>query len=114
MLKLLVIVFSFIFIFGTMQSVYAHGLGSVESDIQFFNDNFFKVKVQTTPDVLHGDESEIGLQISTINHDKEIIISNIEYFVDIINPETGKSILSFNAYSPEMNPLMQKLFQKIK
>ena len=90
----------FFFVFGMTQSAYAHGLGSVESDIQFFNDNFFKVKVQTTPDVLHGDESEIGLQISTINHDKEIIISNIEYFVDVINPETGDSILSFNAYSP--------------
>ena len=100
MLKFLVIVFSFIFIFGTMQSVYAHGLGSVESDIQFFNDNFYKVKVQTNPDVLHGDESEIGFEISTINHDKEIIVSNIEYFVNVKNPETGESILSFNAYGP--------------
>ncbi len=35
MLKFRVIVFSFIFIFGTIQSVYAHGLGSVESEIQF-------------------------------------------------------------------------------
>ena len=100
MLKFLVIVFSFIFIFGTIQSVYAHGLGSVESDIQFFNDNFYKVKVQTNPDVLHGDESEIGFEISTINHDKEIIVSNIEYFVNVKNPETGESILSFNAYGP--------------
>jgi len=100
MLKFLVIVFSFIFIFGTIQSVYAHGLGSVESDIQFFNENFFKVKVETNPDVLNGDESEIGFKISTINHDQEIIVSNIEYFVNVLNPETGDSILSFNAYGP--------------
>ena len=85
---------------STVQTVHAHGLGTVESEIQFFNDNFYKVKVQTNPDVLHGDESEIGLQISTINHDKDSIVSNIEYFVDVIDPKTGDSILSFNAYSP--------------
>ena len=100
MIRFFATIFSFILILGLFQSAYAHGLGSVESDIQFFNDNFYKVKVQTNPDVLHGDESEIGLQISTINHDKESIVSNIEYFVDVINPETGDSILSFNAYSP--------------
>ena len=98
--KIIVILFSISIVFGGIQSVYAHGLGSVESDIQFFNDNFFKVKVQTNPDVLHGDESEIGFEISTINHDKESIVSNVEYFVDIIDPETGESILSFNAHSP--------------
>ena len=52
MLKFLGIFFSLIFILGSVQSVSAHGLGSVESDIEFFNDNFFKVKVQTNPDVL--------------------------------------------------------------
>ena len=98
--KIIVILFSISIVFGGIQSVYAHGLGSVESDIQFFNDNFFKVKVQTNPDVLHGDESEIGFEISTINHDKESIVSNVEYFVDIIDPKTGESILSFNAHSP--------------
>ena len=98
--KVIVILFTVSIFFGGIQSAYAHGLGSVESDIQFFNDNFYKVKVQTNPDVLHGDESEIGLQISTINHDKESIVSNIEYFVDVIDPKTGDSILSFNAYSP--------------
>jgi len=100
MIRFFATIFSFILILGLFQSAYAHGLGSVESDIQFFNDNFYKVKVQTNPDVLHGDESEIGLQISTINHDKESIVSNIEYFVDVIDPKTGDSILSFNAYSP--------------
>jgi hypothetical protein len=94
------ILLSVIVIFGTIQSAHAHGLGSVESDIQFFNENFFKVKVETNPDVLHGDESEIGFKISTINHDEEHIVSNIEYLIDIINPETGESILSFNGYSP--------------
>ena len=93
------ILLSIIIIFGTIQSAYAHGLGSVESDIQFFNENFFKVKVETNPDVLHGDESEIGFKISTINHDEERIVSNIEYLIEIVNPETGESILSFNGYS---------------
>ncbi|HJM78929.1 MAG TPA: hypothetical protein QF656_00095, partial [Nitrosopumilus sp.] len=97
---ILFLIFSFVLVFGTIQSVYGHGLGSVESDIEFFNDNFYKVKVQTTPDVLHGNESEIGFKISTINHDDESVVSNIEYLIDIINPENGESILSFYAYSP--------------
>jgi len=97
---ILFLIFSLVLVFGTVQSVYGHGLGSVESDILFFNDNFYKVKVQTTPDVLHGNESEIGFEISTINHDDESVVSNIEYLIDIVNPENGESILSFNAYSP--------------
>ena len=97
---ILFLIFSLVLVFGTVQSVYGHGLGSVESDTLFFNDNFYKVKVQTTPDVLHGNESEIGFEISTINHDDESVVSNIEYLIDIVNPENGESILSFNAYSP--------------
>ena len=93
--------FSFIFILGTIQSVHAHGLGTVESDIQFFNDNFYKVKVQTTPDVLHGDESEIGFKVTTINHDENKLVSNVEYFINILDSKTGESILSFNAYSSD-------------
>ena len=85
-IKFLVFAFLVIFIFGTMQSAHAHGLGTVESDIQFFNDNFFKVKVQTTPDVLSGNESEIGLEITTINHDQNSVVSNVEYFVEILDP----------------------------
>ena len=96
----LLLIFSLILVFGTVQSVYGHGLGSVESDIQFINENFYKVKVQTTPDVLHGNESEIGFELSTINHDEESVISNIEYLIDVVNPENGESILSFKAYSP--------------
>jgi plastocyanin len=97
---ILFLIFSLVLVFGTVQSVYGHGLGSVESDILFFNDNFYKIKVQTTPDVLHGNESEIGFEISTINHDEDNVVSNIEYLIDIVNPENGESILSFNAYSP--------------
>jgi plastocyanin len=99
--KLLVFLFSTIFILTSFQSVYAHGLGTVESDIQFFNDSYFKVKVQTTPDVLTGNESEIGFKITTINHDQNSIVSDIEYFVNISDPKTGESLLSFNAYSPD-------------
>ena len=98
--SIIFLLFSMILVFGTVQSVYGHGLGSVESNIVFFNDNFYKIKVQTTPDVLHGNESEIGFEISTINHDDESVVSNIEYLIDIVNPENGESILSFNAYSP--------------
>ena len=99
--KLLVFLFTAIFILTSFQSVYAHGLGTVESDIQFFNDSYFKVKVQTTPDVLTGNESEIGFKITTINHDQNSIVSDIEYFVNISDPKTGESLLSFNAYSPD-------------
>jgi len=100
-LKFLIFLFTFVFILTSFQSVYAHGLGTVESDILFFNDSYFKVKVQTTPDVLTGNESEIGFKITTINHDQNIIVSDIEYFVNISDPKTGESLLSFNAYSPD-------------
>ena len=99
--KLLVFLFTAIFILTSFQTVYAHGLGTVESDIQFFNDSYFKIKVQTTPDVLSGNESEIGFKITTINHDQNNIVSNIEYFVNISDPKTGESLLSFNAYSSD-------------
>jgi plastocyanin len=98
---ILLLIFSIVLVFGTIQSAHAHGLGSVESNIQFFNDNFYKLKVQTNPDVLHGNESEIGFKILTINHDENNIVSNIEYFIDIVDPETGDSVLSFNGYSPD-------------
>ena len=100
-LKSIVFLFSLIVILGGIQFAYAHGLGSVESDIQFFNNNFYKVKVQTNPDVLQGNESEIGFKILTINHDENIIISNVEYLIDIVDPETGDLILSFSGYSPD-------------
>jgi len=97
-LKSIVFLFSLIVILGGIQFAYAHGLGSVESDIQFFNNNFYKVKVQTNPDVLQGNESEIGFKILTINHDENSIISNVEYLIDIVDPETGDLILSFSGY----------------
>lgn len=99
--SILFLILSLVLVIGTVQSVYGHGLGSVESDILFFNDNFYKVKVQTTPDVLHGNESEIELKISTINHDENSIVSDIEYLIDVVNPETGNSILSFSGYSSD-------------
>jgi len=99
--KLLTLLFSIIFILTSFQSAYAHGLGTVESDIQFFNDSYFKIKVQTTPDVLSGNESKIGFKITTINHDQNNTVSDIEYFVNVSNPKTGESKLSFNAYSPD-------------
>ena len=99
--SIIFLLFSMILVFGTVQSVYGHGLGSVESNIVFFNDNFYKIKVQTTPDVLHGNESEIGFEISTINHDENSIVSDVEYLIEIVDPETSNSILSFNGYSPD-------------
>ena len=100
-LKYSVFVFSFVLIFGGIQTVYGHGLGTVESDVLFFNDSFFKVKVQTTPDVLSGDESSIGFKISTINDDQNTLVSNVKYNVKIFDAQTGHQILSFNAYSPD-------------
>ena len=110
---ILLLIFSIVLVFGTVQSAHAHGLGSVESNIQFFNDNFYKVKVQTNPDVLHGNESEIGFKILTINHDENNIVSNIEYFIDIVDPETGDSVYLLMV-TVLMNHLTQKLFLKMK
>ncbi len=89
-----------IVITGSVETVYGHGLGNVESDVLFFNDSFYKVKVQTTPDVLLGNESTIGFKISTINNDENILISNVEYNVEIFDGQTNDLLLSFNAYSP--------------
>jgi hypothetical protein len=100
-LRYFVFIFSFILILGSIQTVYGHGLGNVESDVLFFNDSFFKVKVQTTPDVLSGNESSIGFKISTINDDQNVLVSNVKYDVKIFDGQTGHQILSFNAYSPD-------------
>jgi len=101
LLKLFSIIVVLIIIAGSTEIVYAHGLGTVESDVLFFNDSFFKVKVQTTPDVLSGNESSIGFKISTINDDQNTLVSNVKYDVKIFDAQTGHQILSFNAYSPD-------------
>ena len=96
-----VLILSFVIFTGFTETAFGHGLGNVESDILFFNDSFFKVKVKTTPDVLSGSETEIGFEISTINDDQKIQVSNVEYVIEIFDGQTGHLILSFNAYSPD-------------
>jgi len=85
---------------GSSQIAFGHGLGNVESDVLFFNDSFYKVKVQTTPDVLSGIESTIKFEISTINDDQNTLVSNVEYIVEIFDGQTNDLLLSFDAYSP--------------
>ena len=82
-IKFLVFAFLFIFVIGTIQSVHAHGLGTVESDIQFFNDNFFKVNA-------------IHLQIDSVEHSYFKLMdgaSDIHFFEDRIHSE----LLSFRS-----------------
>ena len=100
-LKHFLIIFAILTIFSFTEIAYGHGLGNVESDVLFFNDSFYKVKVQTTPDVLTGTESTIKFEISTINDDQNILVSNVEYAVEIFDGQTNDLLLSFNAYSPD-------------
>ncbi len=98
-LKYFSILVALVIIGGFSQIAYGHGLGNVESDILFFNDSFFKVKVKTTPDVLSGNETEIGFEISTINDDQKTLVSNVEYGVEIFDAQSGNLLLSFDAFS---------------
>ncbi len=99
-LKFLYIFFMLIITISSIDIAYGHGLGNVESDVLFFNDSFYKVKVQTTPDVLSGNESTIGFKISTINDDENTPVSDVEYHVEIFDGQTSDLLLSFDAYSP--------------
>ena len=100
-LKYFSIFVALVIIGGFSEIAYGHGLGNVESDILFFNDSFFKIKVKTTPDVLSGNETEIGFEISTINDDQKTLVSNVEYGVEIFDAQSGNLLLSFDAFSSD-------------
>jgi len=100
-LKFFYIFFILIITLSSIDIAYGHGLGNVESDVLFFNDSFYKVKVQTTPDVLSGNESTIKFEISTINDDENTLVSDVEYAIEIFDGQTNDLLLSFDAYSPD-------------
>ena len=56
-------IISLILIAGTSE-VYGHGLGSVESESIKIGNDYLKVKVETNPDVLKGDEDEIDFSVT--------------------------------------------------
>ena len=68
-------IFSLVILLGFIPFVYGGGSGSEESDVLFINDNYFKVKLETTPSILEGDESQIVFDVSTINDDTQQVVS---------------------------------------
>ncbi|MBL7015278.1 MAG: hypothetical protein ISR81_07510 [Nitrosopumilus sp.] len=99
-LKFLIIIFSVIVISSSIQFAYAGGSGSEESDILFINENYFKVKLETNPSILEGNENQITFDITTINDDTQKIVSAIEYKIEIFDGQ-GNLILDFDAFSPD-------------
>ncbi|MGY5140068.1 MAG: cupredoxin domain-containing protein [Candidatus Nitrosopumilus sp. Bin_571-38] len=99
-LKFLIAIFSLIVVFSSIQSVYAGGSGSEESDVLFINENYFKVKLETNPSILEGNENQINFDITTINDDTQKIVSKVEYKIEIFDGQ-GNLILVFDAFSPD-------------
>ena len=99
-LKFLIVIFSLIVVFSSIQSVYAGGSGSEESDVLFINENYFKVKLETNPSILEGNENQINFDITTINDDIQKTVSGVEYKIEIFDGQ-GNLILDFNAFSPD-------------
>ena len=91
---------SSVLFFGSLQVVYGGGTGSEESDIHFLNENYFKVKLETNPSILEGNENEINFDITTINDDTQEIVSGVEYRIEIFDGQ-GIKIIEFEAYSPD-------------
>jgi plastocyanin len=99
-LNFLIVIFSLIIVFSLTQSVYAGGSGSEESDVLFINENYFKVKLETNPSILEGNESQINFDITTINDDTQKIVSGVEYKIKIFDGQ-GNLVLDFDAFSPD-------------
>jgi len=100
-IKYLVVGLSLLIVAGSVNVAFGHGLGTVESELLYINENYLKVKVETNPDVLEGNESEIDFDITTINDDTSELVSNVEYKIEILNGANGDLLLEFNAYSPD-------------
>ena len=98
--KYFLVIFSLIFLFGSIQSVYAGGSGSEESDVLFINQNYYKVQLETEPSVLDGDEEHISFDVMTINDDTQQIISGVEYKIEIFDGN-GNQLVEFTAFSPD-------------
>ena len=98
--KFFLIFFSLVLAFSTIQVAYGGGTGSEESDIHFINENYFKVKLETDPSILEGNENEINFDITTINDDTQEIVSGVEYRIEIFDGQ-GIKVIEFDAYSPD-------------
>ncbi len=94
------VLFSLLFVIGTVQIAYAGGSGSEESDVLFLEQNYYKVKLETTPSILEGNESQIIFDITTINDDTQQIVSNVEYKIDVFDSKDNLAV-SFDVYSPD-------------
>ncbi|MGY5143581.1 MAG: cupredoxin domain-containing protein, partial [Candidatus Nitrosopumilus sp. bin_32a] len=98
--KYSLVILLLIFVVGSIQFAHAGGSGSEESETQFINDNYYKVKLETNPSVLEGDENEINFDVTTINDDTQEIISGIEYEIQVFDGKDNL-IVDFVAYSPD-------------
>ena len=98
--KFFFIFFSLVLAFSAIQVAYGGGTGSEESDIHFINENYFKVKLETDPSILEGNENEINFDITTINDDTQEIVSGVEYRIEIFDGQ-GIKVIEFDAYSPD-------------
>jgi len=99
-LKFLVSFLFLILIFSSIQTVYAGGSGSEESDVLFINQNYYKIKLETNPSILEGNETQINFDITTINDDIGQVISGVEYKIEIFDGQ-GNLIVNYNAFSPD-------------
>ena len=90
--------FSIVILFGSAQSVYAGGSGSEESDVLFINQNYYKIKLETSPSVLEGNEDHITFDITTINDDIQQVISEVEYKIEIFDGDKNL-LVEFDAYT---------------
>jgi plastocyanin len=91
---------SLILIFSSIQIIYGGGSGSEESDVLFINQNYYKIKLETNPSILEGDENQINFDITTINDDTGQVISSVEYKIEIFDGR-GNLLVNYDAYSPD-------------
>lgn len=80
---------------------YGHGLGSVESEVLKINDSYMKVKIETNPDVLHGNETQVDFRVAAVNDDTQDPVSNVLYGIEILDGPDGEKLVSFEAFSSE-------------
>ncbi len=91
---------SLILILGSIQIVYGGGSGSEESDVLFINQNYFKVKLETSPSILEGNEDQIEFDLTTINDDTQQVVSGVEYKIEIFDSDDNL-LVEFDAFSPD-------------
>lgn len=99
-LKFLLSFFSLVLIFSSIQIAYGGGSGSEESDVLFINQNYYKIKLETNPSILEGNENHVSFDVTAINDDTGQVVSGVEYKIEIFDGQ-GNLIVNYNAYSPD-------------